>query len=60
MIKVAKAFADAGKNIHFAVSSASDFSHELSEFGLMFSADKPVVAARDGADQKYSMSAEFR
>lgn len=59
VIKVAKKFADGGKKIHFAVSSASDLSHELSEFGLTFSADKPVVTARDSADQKYAMSAEF-
>lgn len=57
--KVAKRFADGNKKIHFAVSSV-DLSHELSEFGLTFSADKPVVTAWDSADQKYAMSAEFR
>jgi protein disulfide isomerase family A protein 3 len=59
VIKVAKKFADAGKNVHFAVSSATDLNHELTEFAITFTPDKPVVAARDAADQKFIMSEEF-
>lgn len=61
VMKVAKKFADDGKTVNFAVSSNKDFSHELSEFGVDgASFDKPVVLARDGANQKYVMSDEFR
>lgn len=60
MIKVAKKFADAGKNVHFAVSSATDLRCELHEFALKLTSDKPVVSARDSADQKFVMQEEFR
>jgi protein disulfide isomerase family A protein 3 len=62
VIKVAKKFADAGKKVTFAVSSVSEFSNEVSEYGLSFSSEKgtPVVGARDAADQKFSMKADFR
>lgn len=59
VIKVAKKFADAGKTVQFAISSASELNHELSEFGVTQSGDKPVVAARDSSDQKFVMSTEF-
>jgi protein disulfide isomerase family A protein 3 len=61
VIKVAKKFAEAGRKITFAISSASDFSHELSEYAMDFNSAKgnPVVAARDSSDQKYAMKADF-
>lgn len=60
VMKVAKSFADAGKDIHFAISSKTDFSHELSEFGITdTSSDKPYVAARNSKDQKFVMKGEF-
>jgi protein disulfide isomerase family A protein 3 len=61
-MKVAKKFADAGKKVTFAVSSASEFGQELSEYGIAFNSEKgvPVVGARDGADQKFSLKTDFR
>lgn len=58
-MKVAKKFLDAGQKVNFAVSSADDFSYELSEYGVSFSGDKPVVAARDASEQKFVMKEEF-
>ena len=60
VIKVAKKFADAGRKVTFAVSSADDFQHELSEYGLTYDGDKPVVAARNDKDEKFVMQSEFR
>lgn len=61
VIKVAKKLSDEGKKVTFAVSKASDFTHELGEYGLSFNAEKgtPVVAARDAKDQKFVMSTDF-
>lgn len=61
VIKVAKLFAEAGKEVTFAISAASEFEHELSEFGLSFGKEKgtPVVAAKDSSDQKFTMKDEF-
>jgi len=60
VIKVAKKFADAGRKVTFAVSSADDFQHELGEYGLTYDGDKPVVAARNEKDEKFVMQTEFR
>lgn len=57
-MKVAKKFTD--QKVYFAVSNKDDMSYELSEFGLSASGDKPVVAAKDSADQKFVMKDEFR
>lgn len=58
VMKVAKHFRESNKKVHFAVSSHSDFSHELGEFGLTYT-DKPVVGAWDSKDQKFVMQDEF-
>jgi len=60
VIKVAKALADSGRKLNFAVSNAADMSHEITEFGLTYSADKPVVTGRDAAEQKFPLSGDFR
>ncbi|KAL5004683.1 hypothetical protein ScPMuIL_018139 [Solemya velum] len=60
VMKVGKKLLDEGKTVYFAISSLKDFSHELGEFGIEDpSAEKPVVAARDASDKKYTMSGEF-
>jgi len=59
VIKVAKKFADAGRSVMFAVSNEDDFSHELTEYGMTSSGDKPVVAARNDAGEKFVMKEEF-
>jgi len=59
VMKVAKGLADAGKKVTFAVSNANELSHELSEFGLTYTPDKPAVTARDAAEQKFAMTADF-
>jgi protein disulfide isomerase family A protein 3 len=58
-MKVAKKVAEAGQKVTFAVSSKEDFSHELSEYGLTASGDKPVITARNAADEKFVMQGEF-
>ena len=59
-MKVAKKLQDAGKDINFAISGKDVFSHEISEYGITASNDKPTVAARDSKDQKFVMTDEFR
>jgi protein disulfide isomerase family A protein 3 len=60
VMKVAKKFVDAGKEVYFGVSNSGDFQHELSEYGIDSpKGDKPVVAARDAKGQKLVMEAEF-
>ncbi|ESN91789.1 hypothetical protein HELRODRAFT_70378 [Helobdella robusta] len=59
IIKVAKKLSEEGKNVHFAISNADQFNHELTEHGLTYSADKLVVAARNAKDQKFSMTEDF-
>ena len=60
VIKVAKKYAEAGRRVTFAVSSADDFRHELEEYGLSHDGDKPVVAARNDKDEKFVMQTDFR
>lgn len=56
-MKVAKAV---GEGITFAVSQHNDFQHELEEYGRGYvSGEKPVICARDTANKKYVMEAEF-
>ena len=57
-MKVAKKLEEAGLDINFAVSSSSELSSELTEYGLT-AGDKPVVAGRNAKDQKYVMTEEF-
>jgi len=61
VIKVAKKFAEAGRKVTFAVSSASEFNAEMSELGLTFNTEKgvPVVGAKDASDQKFPMKTDF-
>lgn len=59
VMKVAKHFADAGRTVTFAVASATDFQHELTEHGLKFDGEKPVVAGRSAEGEKFVMSEEF-
>jgi len=59
VLKVGKKLQEEGLRVFFAVSNKDDFNHELSEFGLDASGDKPVIAARDASDKKYVMSGEF-
>ena len=58
-MKVARKTADSGKSVTFAVSNVDDFNHELSEYGLSSNGDKPVVAARNAAGEKFVMQEEF-
>ncbi|KAL3865489.1 hypothetical protein ACJMK2_042874 [Sinanodonta woodiana] len=68
VLKVAKTFHDAGKDVNFAISHYTPWVHELNTFGLTEEKDrkpvfiprnKPVVTARDTRDRKYVMSDEF-
>lgn len=56
ILKVAKEYK--GKYV-FAISSKDDFQHELNEYGYDYTGDKPVLLARDAANQKYIMKSEF-
>ena len=56
VIKVAKEFV--GK-LTFAISSWSEFGHEINEFGFE-KGDNPVVGIRDSKGMKYKMTAEYR
>jgi protein disulfide isomerase family A protein 3 len=59
VLKVAKEFAK--KKVHFAISSKTDFAHELDEFGLSDKKDseKPIVAAHGEKGEKFPMKTEF-
>ncbi|XP_060116226.1 LOW QUALITY PROTEIN: protein disulfide-isomerase A3 [Heteronotia binoei] len=60
VMKVARAFLDAGRSLNFAVANQKTFSHELSEFGLeSTTGDLPVVAIRTAKGEKYVMQEEF-
>lgn len=59
VIKVAKSFRDNGKNVHFAISSKTEFANELTEHGLKAEGDKPLVAGKDTSDRKFSLTEEF-
>jgi len=60
VIKVAKKFADADRRVSFAVSDVDDFRHELDEYGLTDTGDKPVVAAHNVKEEKFVMQTDFR
>ncbi|KAM9313047.1 protein disulfide-isomerase A3 [Gastrophryne carolinensis] len=60
VMKVAKQFLDAGKNLNFAIANRKSFGHEVAEFGLDASAgDVPVVGIRTAKGEKYVMQEEF-
>lgn len=59
-MKVAKKFAEAKKDIHFAISNADQFSHEISEHGLSWSQDKNVVTAKGLKGEKYPFNGDFK
>lgn len=59
IMKVAKKFAEAKKDIHFAISNADQFSHEISEHGLSWSQDKNVVTAKGLKGEKYPFNGDF-
>lgn len=46
-------------NYRFAISSKDEFQHELNEYGLDFTGEKPVVLARDQHNAKFIMKDEF-
>lgn len=56
VLKVAKEFA--GK-IAFAISSKDEFQHELNEYGLDYTGEKPVVTARNAKGLKFIMTEDF-
>lgn len=56
VLKVAK---EAAGEMNFAISSKDDFQHELNEYGLDYTGEKPVVTARNKAGQKFIMKEEF-
>lgn len=57
-MKVAKKLEAAGVKVNFAISSSTEFSSELTEYGLSAGV-KPVVAGRDVKNQKFVMTEEF-
>lgn len=61
ILKIAKKFKEANKKVTFAVSSITEMSHDLSEYGFedKSSSDKPVAVARDAANKKYKMDADW-
>lgn len=59
VIKVGNKLKDEGLDVNFAVSSKDDFNYELNEYGMSTSGDKPVVAAKNSAEQKFIMTEEF-
>lgn len=56
VMKVAQNYKD---KLTFAVSNKDKFSAEVEDFGLKPSGDKPVVAAKNEAGQKFNMKEEF-
>lgn len=46
--------------VTFAISNKDKFSAEVEDYGLTPKGDKPVVAARNAASQKFNMKDEFR
>jgi len=59
VMKVAKKLGEEGLSANFAIANKNEFSHELDEFGLTASGDKPVVAAKNEKDQKFVMTGDF-
>lgn len=56
ILKVAKDYPE----FNYAISSKDEFQHELNEFGLDFvKGDKPVILARNAANQKFILKDEF-
>ncbi|XP_042904758.1 protein disulfide-isomerase A3 [Parasteatoda tepidariorum] len=45
--------------VNFAVSNKDKFSAEVEDYGLSAKGDKPVIAARNEANQKFNMKKEF-
>jgi len=45
--------------VNFAVSNKDKFSAEVEDFGLVAKGDKPVVGAKNAANQKFNMKEEF-
>jgi len=58
-MKVAKKLNEEGVSATYAIANKNEFSHELDEFGLTASGDKPVVAAKNAKDQKFVMTGDF-
>lgn len=56
VLKVAKEFV--GKT-GFAISSKDEFQHELNEYGLDYTGEKPVVTARNAKGQKFILKEDF-
>lgn len=56
-MKVAQNYKD---QVTFAISNKDKFSAEVEDYGLSTKAPKPVVAARNTANQKFNMKEEFR
>lgn len=56
VLKVAKEWT--GK-VNFAISAKDEFQHELNEYGLDYTGEKPIVLARDTRNQKFIMKPEF-
>lgn len=60
IMKVAKKFKEAGKDVNFAISDWSTFSYEVSEFGASEQPlTKPILTIRDSKDRKFVMKEEF-
>jgi len=59
VMKVAKKLQEAGKDVHFAVSSRNDFHHEMEEYNIKSEGSTPVVAAKDSSGQKFVMAEAF-
>ncbi|MGH0189954.1 UNVERIFIED_CONTAM: hypothetical protein FKN15_040424 [Acipenser sinensis] len=59
-MKVASRFVSEGMSLSYAIADRSDFSYELSEFGLgAAEGELPVVTLRTAAGEKYAMQEEF-
>ncbi|XP_054724701.1 protein disulfide-isomerase A3-like [Uloborus diversus] len=56
VMKVAQSYKG---EITFAVSNKDKFSAEVEDFGLKAAGDKPVIGARNAANQKFNMKEEF-
>lgn len=56
VLKVATEFVG---QLPFAVSGKDEFQHELNEYGLDYTGEKPVVTARNAKGQKFILKEEF-
>ncbi|KAK1151537.1 protein disulfide-isomerase A3-like [Acipenser oxyrinchus oxyrinchus] len=60
VMKVASRFVSEGLSLSYAIADRSDFSYELSEFGLgAVEGELPVVTLRTAGGEKYAMQEEF-